>query len=705
MLGKTSGSITDHISGNTSGDAAGKGDESLLAQAPQQDEALAAQRRAAHLLAEQGDSERAIVAYRTILSTHPHDSDAQLALATIYRKQGQTNRAALSYEMAAQSLASHGQLVESLAVAQQIVEMSPENVARRLRLADQYAKANLLTDSAREFAAAATYLRSVNRRDECSRVLERLHVIESKLAKAVPPPSAVPAVTSAPDVSEVRTPHSELAHGDASVLIAEADSYLRLGLLDKAVAHLSAALGRNPFLRKLREPLVQLLVAQQKPKQAVTELWELFKQSNSPHEKLRYLRYILRLDGQDQAARAQLSAVQGVLAEDSSTAQAGSAARDASGDAIVSVLSVSTVDGVLIHALEERRPATDQAVTSVIQLEDPLHRNGATESSTQAEPDVPPPPSAQTRPGAAEIEAIAEEIALSSRSFQDELEAVDRCVQDGHFEDALRHLNILAACYPHSQSVQAQIQELECMLEGPAVVQTTGPDAKSEAESSPQSESSEAAAESSMPVSLEIAAAIRALRDPLAPSQTTPSLPALISGAKSKSVRTTMEVDPSDIEAELNLQSLIRQSSGHPPPPPHRASGAPAAVATAWTQSFRNGLLLRGRGQLSAALVEFEKALLEPSLAARAALLMGRCLRDLQRIPEAIEIFMRGANLPKASETDLSELFYELGETHAQVKDAKEAILFFRLSLGKLGRFRDAEARIASLQQSIQQKQ
>ena len=208
------------------------------------------------LIAE-GEVAQALSTYKSILLTKPNDVDAQLSLAAIYRKLGQMNRAALAYELAAQMLAAQGNVKAGLAVVQLLVDMSPDNTDRRILLAEQYAKAELLADAVRELGVAADYLHRANQLDEYARVLDRLRKLESKSREAGMPPQGQEALSSAttavlaqrtqgepgaaerlsqspPGATKVRTA-AELPPAHVSAIIAEADSFLRLGLLDKAV--------------------------------------------------------------------------------------------------------------------------------------------------------------------------------------------------------------------------------------------------------------------------------------------------------------------------------------------------------------------------------------------------------------------------------------------------------------------------------------
>ena len=140
----------------------------------QRQQAMAAYRQAAHLAEKNGESERAVVAYKAVINMNPQDVLAQRSVAEIYRQQGQFNRAALAYEIAAQELAAQGRVQESLATAQQLVNMSPSNVGRRILLAEQYMKADMVAAAVRELEAAAASLQGAQRAEEYARVIERL---------------------------------------------------------------------------------------------------------------------------------------------------------------------------------------------------------------------------------------------------------------------------------------------------------------------------------------------------------------------------------------------------------------------------------------------------------------------------------------------------------------------------------------------------
>lgn len=607
-------------------------------------------------------------AYKHILEIQSSDAKAHLALAAIYRTQGQISRAALSYELAAHALAAQGKDREALSAVQRIVEMSPENVARRIRLAEQYAQAHMFPDALREFQAAEACLLDAERMEEAARVAKRMHSVEEARKQA-----------------EAQDP---------SALVAEADAFLRLGLFDQAVNHLAAALAANPGLRALREPLAKMYVVQGHYSRAVAELRELVAHGPQRPDEIRLLRYVLRLDQHDPKLMQRLNDLLAAEAEHSSGEL----------DTHQALVSVAAVDRELRSALHRHRPQSDLATTAVIaQLDPGSHTSpldeliAATAPSGQALPptddeadlDVQEAqavaasrPSANTRPGAAQIEAIAEEIALSSQSFRDKLSQIDRCVRDEQLDEALQRTHVLAACYPHNQTVRALLDELTQTQQAAE----DSDDSRVDAEEAPR------------PVASEIAAAIRALSSPdTEPSGSTPPLSDLLSGAQARS--TTQEVDLADVQ-ELTPRPI---EHAQPPPAPAPTRRRRARTAEEAAAAFAQGMHFREHNDFERAMSAFEPLLRDRTLAARAALQLGLCYRDQGRLQDAIAVFMRGINVPIVSDADLSELFYELGQTYSQVPDVKEALLFFQLALGRNQHYRDAAQRITALQASLRQ--
>ncbi len=140
----------------------------------QKNEAVENYKKVAQLYVQQGDPEKSIAVYKRILEISPQAVDAHLSLGGLYREQGRIGHATQQYELAAQALYRQGKIRESLRAEQAIVDLMPDSVARRIKLAELYSKENMYADATREFTAAAAYLRNAGRMDDYTKVAERL---------------------------------------------------------------------------------------------------------------------------------------------------------------------------------------------------------------------------------------------------------------------------------------------------------------------------------------------------------------------------------------------------------------------------------------------------------------------------------------------------------------------------------------------------
>lgn len=286
---------------------------------------------------------------------------------------------------------------------------------------------------------------------------------------------------------------------EAANIIAETESFLRFGLSKRAQDHLQGALSRKPELKPVRERLVKLYESLREYKSAIAELRVLLGQCSDVQEEVRYLREILRLDDRDQAAQRRLTVITGTHRIDLSMVDEpdepeislgegeDDAARRGWTAADRDTSEVPLADYREINESKRSQPErtdgwaeNDAASTSEVpvadfkQYVDKSKPDALLDPSRSGEvrkvnvprargeksvPDsaVPVEMGAQpTRPNPVEIEAAAEQIALTSGTLKDELAEVDFFLQQRSFEDAQRQLSKLLTRYPHSKSVQAR---------------------------------------------------------------------------------------------------------------------------------------------------------------------------------------------------------------------------------------------------------
>ena len=449
-----------------------------------------------------------------------------------------------------------------------------------------------------------------------------------------------------------------VSNGEAARLLVEVSSFLRLGLIDKAIEHLAGALARDPSLRELREPLVKLYVARRQYHLAIAELWALLSPCDDPREEIRYLRYILRLGGKDQAALQRLKAV--LDKQELRPAQL----RD---DAAHTRLSLSGAVEELRDYLLRIRPASDLQRT--INFNDTETRRLDDLSHSQA----------ATRHNVDEIEAAAEEMALTGGGLTQELQELDAYLDRKQFDEAQAKLEVLSERFPHSKEVRARMRQLfqaqgyrtkePTLILSPSDRAAVGRHFHSEPTLPP----------GGLPTVLLSDAVTPVLRD---------------SGRQS-----TIELDSDDL-SEVSATPNANRPPRNPPPPPPGALGPEGEPQSDAESALRTAVKLHSFGHYAEAIAMLDKARDDATWGVPAALLSGLSHRAQGAAQEAIAAFRRGIDRPEASDADLSRLYYELGATFEKLGQAEEALLYYQLSLGATGTFYDAAERIAALQEA-----
>jgi len=145
--------------------------------------------RVARFYHEQGFLLKAVAVYKQILKLDPRLVDVILRLADLYRQLGQMSEAMQHFESVAAHFHREGNTKEALATVKKLVDLDPENIATRIKLAELYSKEGLVQEAAQEFQIACDQLRRQNRQDDFLKVAERLlwhrpdyHVLNRELA-------------------------------------------------------------------------------------------------------------------------------------------------------------------------------------------------------------------------------------------------------------------------------------------------------------------------------------------------------------------------------------------------------------------------------------------------------------------------------------------------------------------------------------------
>ncbi|HEY6039934.1 MAG TPA: tetratricopeptide repeat protein, partial [Kofleriaceae bacterium] len=130
--------------------------------------------KVARFYQEQGFYLKAVAVYKQILKLDPRLVDVILKLAELYRRLGLMSDAMQHYESVAAHFHREGNTKDALDTVKKLVDLDPENIATRIKLAELYSKENLLEEAATQFTHACEQLRRQGRQDDFVKVAERL---------------------------------------------------------------------------------------------------------------------------------------------------------------------------------------------------------------------------------------------------------------------------------------------------------------------------------------------------------------------------------------------------------------------------------------------------------------------------------------------------------------------------------------------------
>jgi tetratricopeptide (TPR) repeat protein len=127
--------------------------------------------------AAQGFTVKGIAMYKKISKLKP-SLESVLKLAELYTQQGLFNDARSQYLQVAEEFLRAGELEQSVRIFQKILEMDPENVAMRVRLAEVYIRLGKKEDAWQIFAAAAESLRNRGSLSGAEEILQRMLTLD-----------------------------------------------------------------------------------------------------------------------------------------------------------------------------------------------------------------------------------------------------------------------------------------------------------------------------------------------------------------------------------------------------------------------------------------------------------------------------------------------------------------------------------------------
>jgi tetratricopeptide (TPR) repeat protein len=146
----------------------------LYAKIGKKQEATETYQRVAQFYSDQGFYLKSVAVYKQILKLDPRLVDVNQRLAELYKQLGLISDAISQYEQVAAFFHKEGKVREALSAMKQIVDLDPETVAARIKLAEMYSGQQMPREAIDEFTRAAEQLKEQGRTDEYMKVAERL---------------------------------------------------------------------------------------------------------------------------------------------------------------------------------------------------------------------------------------------------------------------------------------------------------------------------------------------------------------------------------------------------------------------------------------------------------------------------------------------------------------------------------------------------
>src|SRR5580704_14092004 len=134
--------------------------------------------------ASQGFTVKAIAMYKKISKLKP-SLESVLKLAELYTQQGLFNDARAQYLQVADEFLKSGELENAVRIFQKILEMDPENVTMRVRLAEVYVRLGKKTEAWQIFSAAAESQRAKGALAAAEEILQRMLTLDPGNAYAL----------------------------------------------------------------------------------------------------------------------------------------------------------------------------------------------------------------------------------------------------------------------------------------------------------------------------------------------------------------------------------------------------------------------------------------------------------------------------------------------------------------------------------------
>jgi len=134
--------------------------------------------RVAEVYAQDGFFLKAVALYKQVLKLNPELVEVNVKLAELHQHLGLMTEAMAFFQVVVAHHERRGDTKATFATLKKMVDLDPENVSSRLKLAELYAREQMGGEALAEFKRSADWLERNNRPDERLRVLERIAALE-----------------------------------------------------------------------------------------------------------------------------------------------------------------------------------------------------------------------------------------------------------------------------------------------------------------------------------------------------------------------------------------------------------------------------------------------------------------------------------------------------------------------------------------------
>lgn len=675
----------------------------LFVKLGQKAQAAQTYQKVARFYADQGFYLKSVAVYKQILKIDPRLIDVNLALAELYQQLGLVQDAIGQYEAVAAFLQREGRGRDAISAHRAALDLDPENVAQRIKLAELYSKEDMAKEAAREFRRTAEQLRALGRTEDFLKVGERLLFHDPE---------------------------------DSATARELATLYLERGDARRALTKLQISFKADPRDPQTLDLLSRAFLAlgqHQKSISVLKELGRVLMETDRREQAIAIYHQILALDPADGDARAVLSASQPAM-----LALAALAATDAPPSLSLPPLSASPPPGPLSPAGRSQPP--------------PSMGSGGSGGAVSGSGASSPPASGRSAPLPSDEEVartlteadVYAKYGLYQKSIEHLKRALERQPQNrpvrerlvGLFEatgqpaaaiaelwalfgqaatleEAAGCLSEILRIDPQNKAALHRWQEMSGGSRASAARATVpglGPEISPDEPVGPM-DAARARRGEGQPESLQdeldevdfflrqsMHAEARQLLDGLL--QRYPGSAVIRHkleelGAAPEAAMAVEEVvaeAPEPAESipgtvyEMTRQGLREKGAS-------RTSGSRSAAAS----YFELGVAYRDMGLYADAIAELRKAMQDRRREVQCRTLIGLCMLEQDLLAEAAAELKLALYVPGVSDKQLTEVYYHLGRAYEQMANQKESIYFYELAIKLDASFRDTRERVAYL--------